>query len=198
MTSSITAQDVLEFWFSGELLGEEQMGRWWKKDESVDKDIRDRFIGLVDDVYNSLADEWAVTAEGRLAAIICLDQFPRNMYRNDPRSFHYDERATVLCREGLALKQYKILPALQQAFFVMPLMHSEQLPDQDECVRQFERLVKESSGAVQDYLSGSLDFAIKHRDIIARFQRFPHRNSILGRSSSAEEREFLTQPGSSF
>ncbi|MGI9274087.1 MAG: DUF924 family protein [Endozoicomonas sp.] len=198
MTSPITFQNVLDFWFSGEPLGEEQMNRWWKKNVSVDKDIRDRFAGLVDDVHRGLADEWAVTAEGRLAAITCLDQFPRNMYREDPRSFHYDERATALCREGLALEQHRSLPPLQQAFFVMPLMHSEQMPDQDECVRQFERLVGESTGAVQGYLSGSLDFAIKHRDIIARFQRFPHRNSILGRSSTAEELEFLTQPGSSF
>ena len=198
MASPIIARDVLEFWFSGEPLGEEQMRRWWKKNDSVDNEIRERFAGLVNDVHHSLADEWAVTAEGRLAAIICLDQFPRNMYRGDPRSFHYDERALALCREGLALEQYRVLQPLHQAFFVMPLMHSEQLPDQDECVCQFERLVGESSGAVQGYLSGSLDFAIKHRDIIVRFQRFPHRNAILGRTSSAEEQMFLTQPGSSF
>ena len=198
MTHSMTSNDVLNFWFAGEPLGELQMNRWWKKNEAIDQDIRNQFRELVDEVHGGLADEWSKTPEGRLAAIICLDQFSRNMYRNDAKSFQYDKRALELSREGVVQEQHRKLEPLQQAFFIMPFMHSEQLQDQEECIRQFERLAAETSGVVMDYLKGSLEFAIKHRDIIARFQRFPHRNEVLGRDSTAEEKVFLTQPESSF
>ena len=194
----MTSQDILEFWFEGEPLGELQMTRWWKKNEATDQHIRDRFKSLVEEVHGGLSDQWSETAEGRLAAIICLDQFPRNMYRNDRRSFAYDSHALKLSREGLTNGQEKTLGPLQQTFFAMPLMHSEQLEDQDECVRQFERLVAEATGTLEGYLSNAHQFAIKHRDIVARFQRFPHRNAILERDSSDEEVHFLSQPGSSF
>lgn len=192
------SQTVLDFWFSGNPLGDEQMARWWHKNEVVDRTIRDQFAQVVDDVYQWLGDQWSSSAEGRLAAIICLDQFPRNMYREQPESFQYDAKVLRLCKQGLQLQHHQSLSVLEQAFFVMPLMHSESMVDQIECVAQFSRLVAEADESFKGYLSGSKRFAEKHRDIIARFGRYPHRNTILGRESTAKEKMFLTQSESSF
>lgn len=191
-------QNVLDFWFAGESLGREQITRWWKKSDEVDADIRRRFASLVDDVYQHLGDKWSETPEGRLSAIICLDQFPRNMFRNTPGSFKYDGKALALCKKGLQLGHNQQLPPLWQTFFLMPLMHSESLEDQDLCMAEFSKLAASAEDVVKDYIAGSLTFAEKHREIIRRFKRYPHRNAILQRASSAEEEAFLLEPGSSF
>lgn len=193
-----SSQQVLDFWFEGEPLGDVQMSRWWKKSESQDQRIRNQFAGLPDKVESGGCDEWLESAEGRLAAIIVLDQFPRNMFRGDPGSFKYDRTALAISKEGVELGQLDRLTELQQTFFVMPFMHSESLEDQDQCVRLFESILGGAGDSYQQYLAGSLDFAVKHRDIIARFGRFPHRNSLLERESTDEELSFLQQPGSSF
>ncbi|OED43575.1 hypothetical protein ACH42_09695 [Endozoicomonas sp. (ex Bugula neritina AB1)] len=192
------SQTVLDFWFAGSPLGDEQMARWWQKNDDVDQTIRDRFAQVVDDVHQWLGDQWSSSAEGCLAAIICLDQFPRNMYREQPESFQYDAAALRLCKQGLKLQYHQSLSVLEQSFFVMPLMHSESMTDQQESVVQFSRLVNEADESFKGYLAGSKKFAEQHRDIIARFGRYPHRNSILGRESTEGEKMFLTQPGSSF
>ena len=191
-------KQVLDFWFAGEPLGKEQMARWWQKNEKVDADIRARFSQLVDDIYHCMGDKWSETPEGRLAAIICLDQLPRNMYRNQPESFKYDDKALTLCKEGLDLQQHKSLPALWQSFFLMPLMHSENMDDQRCCLREFTALAAEADGQVKAYIENSMQFAQKHLDIIEQFGRYPHRNTILGRTSTEAEQSFLMQAGSSF
>ncbi|WOG29948.1 DUF924 family protein [Endozoicomonas sp. 8E] len=191
-------QEVLGFWFEGEPLGNLQMSRWWKKSEAQDQQIRNQFADLPEAIESGECDEWLESAEGRLAAIIVLDQFPRNMFRGDPRSFQYDHTALTISRAGVELGQLDQLTELQQAFFVMPFMHSESLEDQERCVRLFESILGGAGDGYQQYLAGSLDFAVKHRDIVARFGRFPHRNSLLGRESTDEELSFLQQPGSSF
>ena len=167
------SQDVLDFWFEGELLGEAQVSRWWKKNDAVDQDIKVRFSTLVQQVYEHLGDTWSNTPEGRLASIICLDQFPRNIYRNRPEAFSYDHEALRLCHNGIQINAYQELSLIQQSFFVMPLMHSESLSDQNTCVAHFSRLVDQAEGDLARYLSGSLDFAKQHRDIIERFNRYP-------------------------
>ncbi|AMO56805.1 hypothetical protein GZ77_02440 [Endozoicomonas montiporae] len=194
----MSSQQVLDFWFAGETLGKAQIKRWWHKDPAADAEITSRFSELVTDVHQQLGDKWSEQAEGRLAAIICLDQFPRNMYRGDPRSFYYDQKALELCQQGINEGAYSDLPPLWQTFFFMPLMHSEKLSDQNDCVEWFARLVEQTDGALKEYLSGSLDFARKHQGIVQRFGRYPHRNEILGRESTPEELTFLSQPGSSF
>ena len=189
---------VLDFWFQGESLGKEQLSRWWKKDEQVDEWIKVHFAHLIDEVAGVLYESWAQTPEGRLAAIICLDQFPRNCYRGSGRSFQYDGKAIGLVNEGLALGHDQALTPLQRSFFIMPLMHDEGLSSQNRCIALFEALVAETQGAIKQYLSGSLDYARKHAVIIERFGRYPHRNKLLNRESTEEEIVFLQQPDSSF
>ena len=125
--------------------------------------------------------------EGTACGIIVLNQFSRNIYRGLPESFIADPQALTLAQEAVA-RDHDELDPLEKAFLYMPFMHSESLLIQDQSVRLFENLGNENN----------LDYAIKHREVIQRFGRFPHRNSILGRPSSVEETEFLTQPGSSF
>lgn len=194
----MNSQQVLDFWFGGEALGKAQLKRWWHKDSEVDAEITSRFLELVNEVHQGLGDKWSETDEGRLAAIICLDQFPRNMFRSQPRAFQYDQKALELCKQGVEGDAFRELPLLWQSFFFMPLMHSESLADQNDCVKQFARLADQADGSLKEYLSGSLDFARQHRDIVQKFGRYPHRNAILGRESSEEELAFLQQPGSSF
>ena len=131
--------------------------------------------------------EWRKNPKGRLAEIIVLDQFSRNIYRGLPESFIADPQALTLAQEAV-VGDHDELDHLEKAFLYMPFMHSESLLIQDQSVRLFENLGNQNN----------LDYAIKHREVIQRFGRFPHRNSILGRPSSVEETEFLKQPGSSF
>ncbi|MRI34989.1 DUF924 domain-containing protein [Endozoicomonas sp. OPT23] len=191
-------QDVLDFWFEGEPLGELQMSRWWKKDLEQDELIADKFGYLVERIYSGECDKWLQTAEGRLAAIICLDQFPRNIFRGSGQSFAYDEKALELSLAGVAAGHLEQLDNLRQPFFIMPMMHSEKSSVQEQCVELFEKLVADSDSIFQKSLKNNLDFAIRHRDIVLRYGRFPHRNELLQRRSSPEELAFLSRPGSSF
>ena len=131
---------------------------------------------------------WRNTAKGRLAEIIVLDQFSRNIFRGKPESFQADPLALILSQEAMFQSDHHHLETFQKVFLLMPLMHSESLLIQDESVRLFEEFGKEDN----------LKYAIKHREVIKRFGRFPHRNDILSRPSTAEEIEFLKQPGTSF
>jgi uncharacterized protein (DUF924 family) len=131
--------------------------------------------------------------------VIVLDQFSRNLHRGDEKSFACDARALAVAREGVALGQDLTLALDERGFLYMPFMHSEALADQDRCVELFTRLRDEQTDdESKKYVGNSLDFAERHRAIVQRFGRFPHRNAVLGRSSTAEEAEFLKQPGSSF
>lgn len=160
---------------------------WWIKDENLDQLIKNRYEEIYFQAKNAELFPWRETARGRLAEIIILDQFPRNMYRNNKKSFHTDTLALILTQEAIASNALAQLNEFQKSFLLMPLMHSESLKIQNESIR----LVKQEE-------LGNLDFAIKHKDIIERFGRFPHRNEILGRSSTQEELLFLKGPNSSF
>ena len=190
--------EVLNFWFSGELLGKEQMNRWWQKDKQVDEWIKKRFETLVDNIYQGLYKNWSQTPKGCLAAIICLDQFPRNMYRGDLKAFEYDALALSLVQKGLELEYELALNDLERTFFILPLMHHENTESQVLCLQLYEQLAQNAEDEVKSYLSRTVIFAKKHLEIIERFGRFPHRNKVLGRECTEEEIEFLTRPGSSF
>ena len=174
---------VLQFWFE-----EIDKDNWFKKDETFDVEIRSRFTQIHHAARQGELHTWRESIEGRLAEIIVLDQFSRNMFRNDPRSFAYDSMALVLAQEAVATGLAQVLPVQQRAFLYMPYMHSESLLIHDEAVKLFS----------EPGLEHNLDFEIRHRDIIARFGRYPHRNALLGRASTAEELAFLQEPGSSF
>ena len=191
-------RDVLNYWFAGEPLGKEQINRWWKKDPAVDEWIKKQFGGLVDEVFEGEYRRWCKTPEGYLAAIISLDQFPRNMYRGSPKSYQYDSLALQLVQEGLPGAYLQLSSDLYKAFYLLPLMHDEDIDSQLLCVQQYKMLASEARDDYKKYFQGAVSFAKRHLEIIEQFGRFPHRNDILGRISTVEEKEFLTQPGSSF
>lgn len=172
------AADILNFWSGA---GPE---KWYAKDAAFDAEIRDRFAATHEAAKEGRLDGWAETPEGALALTIVLDQFPRNMLRDDPRAFAADAKAREVVHAAMAKGfDRRIAPPLQQ-FFYLPLMHSEDLADQDRCVELF------AHGPEQ-----SRHYAEIHRDIIARFGRFPHRNAALGRTTTPDEQAFLDAGG---
>ncbi len=178
-----TAQDVLDFWFAPE-----QAPLWFVKSDDFDTKIRERFAELHTRAAQGELWKWRATAQGRLAEIIVLDQFSRNLFRDQPAAFAQDTMAVVLVQEAVALRLDQELDTTQRKFLYMPFMHSESKVIHEEAYRLFEQL--------GDALT--LDFEIKHKVIIDRFGRYPHRNAVLGRTSSAEEIAFLQEPNSSF
>lgn len=187
-----TPDEVLEFWFPADQARASKL--WWGKDPQLDAEIRERFGPTLRAARAGELDHWAELARGRLALIVVLDQLSRNIHRNDPEAFAADARARALTEEGLARGHDRELQAIERLFFYLPLEHSESLDDQERCIALMQALADEFG---EQYV-GYVDYAVRHRDIIARFGRFPHRNAVLGRPSTAEELEFLTQPGSSF
>lgn len=193
---------VLNFWFGLDAddakTAQSQARLWWSKSDDLDAAIRDGFANLTEQAMQKELTGWENTAEGRLALIILCDQFPRNMYRNTPESFAYDTQARAYCEAGLLAQADRQLRPIQRVFFYLPLEHSESLADQDRAVILFDALRQEVPEAQRETFEGFYQFAIKHRVVIQRFGRFPHRNAILGRASTSEEVKFLSEPGSSF
>jgi len=193
---------ILRFWFGTEtddaVVAEQRGQLWWKKSPETDAEIRNRFAGVLDEAVNGRCEQWLEDARGRLAVIILADQFSRNMYRDTPRAFASDNLALSWCKEGLAAGADRDLRPIERVFFYLPLEHSESLDDQDRSVALFAELADSVPDAQGKLFDGYLDYAARHREIVQRFGRFPHRNAILGRVSTAEELAFLKQPGSSF
>ncbi len=171
-----TPHDILAFWFAPGM-----NKRWFRSTTALDNDIRERFEATWRAGADGSLCDWEDSAEGALALVIVLDQFPLNMYRGTAQSFATEAEAIRVSRNALRHGLDRHLPGEQKAFLYMPLMHSEELADQDECVRRFA-----AAG-----LSDNLRFARHHRELIRRFGRFPHRNAILGRDSTPEELEYL-------
>ena len=189
MTIPADAQAVLDFWFgSGGIRSE-----WFRKDTAFDARIAERFGGLIERAVAGELRDWQPDADAALARIVLLDQFTRNVHRNSPRAFAGDALALAAAREMVASGQDRELSPVRRAFVYMPFEHAEDLSAQDEGVRLFAALE-----ASMDKPSDLLDYAQRHRAIIERFGRFPHRNAVLGRESTPEESDFLRQPGSSF
>jgi len=176
-------EEVLTFWF--EQNGPEQ---WWTRDAEFDEAIRSRFGALHDRAVQGELYGWRDTPEGRLAEIIVLDQFSRNLYRDDPRAFAADGMALVLAQEAVRIGADQAVPPAQRQFFYMPYEHSESARIHEAAIPLFENLDDPEL----------LDFELRHKAIIDRFGRYPHRNRVLGRPSTEEEIAFLREPGSSF
>ena len=175
--------EILTFWFD-----EAGESRWWKKDAAFDSLIRSRFAGVHRAATRGECYPWRRSAAGRLAEVIVLDQFSRNLYRDRPEAFAWDCAALALAQEAVAAGADGDLTPRERNFFYMPFMHSE-----SAVIHAVAETLFRNNG-----LGGSLDMEIRHRRIIERFGRYPHRNAILGRQSTPEELEFLNQPGSSF
>jgi len=179
----MSAQTVLDFWFN-ELTPQQ----WFKVDPDLDALIRTRFLETHQQAQQGELYPWRASAEGRLAEIIVLDQFSRNIHRGSAQAFASDVLALVLAQEAVASGADQELPVQQRGFLYMPYMHSESASIHAASIPLFQ-----TPG-----MEGTLDFELRHKAIIDRFGRYPHRNAILGRTSTAEEQEFLQQPGSSF
>lgn len=179
----MTEKDILAFWFV-----EISPKQWWVKDTAFDEMVLQRFHEIHHKAIHCELASWRTTAQGRLAEIIILDQFSRNMFRDDPRSFAADPLALGLAQEAIALGMDEPLSKTERSFLYMPFMHSESLLIHETALGLFEK-----NGEALN-----LEFEIKHKQIIERFGRYPHRNATLNRESTEEEKVFLTQPGSSF
>lgn len=195
---------ILDFWFGemkeGEPPSSEKQKMWWAKDDSIDKYIEDNFGVCVEKASEGNLDSWLETPRGNLALIILLDQFSRNIYRDTPGAFENDSQALKVADSGITVGMDKELHPVMRIFFYIPFMHSEDLEMQKRSVELYSLLEEEcrNNESVRKVVSNSLDFAHRHKEIIERFGRFPHRNDILGRESTPEEIEFLKKPGSSF
>lgn len=183
MTDKGDWQAVLQFWFE-----DIEPRQWWAAETAFDQTIRARFLPTLQRAAHGELSTWRDTPKGRLAEIIVLDQFPRNIHRDTPLAFAQDGMALVLAQEAIAADAHSALSARERVFLYLPFMHSESRAIH---VRA-EQLFRENG------LEDNYRFELRHKAIIDRFGRYPHRNEILGRESSAEEIEFLKQKGSSF
>jgi uncharacterized protein (DUF924 family) len=193
---------VLSFWLGDldehGLASTEQSARWWKKDAAFDQLIREQFEAEHAAIVAGERQAWLRSARGRLAYVVVLDQFSRNMYRDTPGMFAADEQALRAALGGIERGFDRSLPVAGRVFMYLPLMHSEDVEVQQLCVEQFTALRDELTGRAREHVEKNLEFAVQHRDIVSLFGRFPHRNAIVGRESTPQELEFLKQPGSSF
>ncbi len=176
-------QQVISFWFE-----EIEAALWWKKDEDFDALLIERFADIHTRACRCELFEWRKEPEGRLAEVIILDQFSRNMFRDSALAFATDAMSLTLSQEAIACGADQALTPVQRSFLYMPFMHSESLKIHEIAVELFRN----------NGIQSNLDFEFSHKKIIEQFGRYPHRNKVLGRESTVEEIEFLTRPGSSF
>jgi len=176
-------QDILDFWFSPET-----QPNWFAKSDQFDQSLREKFGNILEQASKAELWSWRKNADGRLAEILVLDQFSRNIFRDTPRAFTQDSLALTLAQEAISQDLDKQLSPEQRSFLYMPFMHSESKLIHEFALKLFQRLGNPEN----------LEYEIKHKIIIDRFGRYPHRNQILGRESTEEELSFLTQPDSSF
>jgi uncharacterized protein (DUF924 family) len=195
-------ETVLEFWFGSNsdaaAVAAEKSKLWWSKDSLLDLECKTRFEHLVHAAGAGRLSDWISTARGRLAVILLTDQFPRNIYRGTARAFAFDSVAQTSCFDGLAAGADRSLRLIERVFFYLPLEHSESREHQERSVALFSDLVAAAPPVQRTIFEDYHKYAVLHRDIIERFGRFPHRNSVLGRASTAQEVAFLSTPGSSF
>ena len=195
-------QPLLDWWFGSSGSASEvaaQKGRlWFGKRDSQDLEARERFGDWVEQALAGGLTDWAQRPEGWLALVLLLDQLPRMIFRDTPKAFSGDLRAQALVAQGLAAGFDRQLKPIQRVFIYLVLEHCENLAVQNEAVSRFIDLVREQPEAERAVFEDNLDYAERHQKIIARFGRFPHRNAVLGRESTAEEIEFLNRPGSRF
>ncbi len=195
-------QNVLEFWFCNRELDSPQldsrMDRWFGADDELDEKIRQEFGELIDQATAGQLDHWTQTPRGRLALIIILDQFRRNVYRGSAEAYAQDKLALKIAIEGTMASDHKQLDSVEQMFFFMPMQHSESLKIQEKSVGIFNALAETVPGTLHETFLAAAQFAELHRDIVAEFGRFPHRNAVLGRPNSSTEAAYLSSDNPSF
>jgi uncharacterized protein (DUF924 family) len=199
--------DILGFWFEGVDdstpidKGKRPFNKWFRADKALDREIRERFESDLNNALTGRYQDWEKSPQGSLALILLYDQFTRNMYRDTPKMYMADARAGKLALGLTSGQKEHTLYFVERVFVYMPLMHAEDIQSQRLSVQYFRELAegsKDKNPGNTHYYNYSLDYANRHRAIIERFGRFPHRNKILGRASTPEEIEFLKKPGSGF
>ncbi len=196
MSEAVTQSEaILTFWFGAiqdeRSCFEERSKLWFAQNPAFDQEIVHRFQPDYELAAQGQLTHWTQTARGGLALVLVLDQFPRNMFRNDPRAFATDQQAQQVAERVIAAGFDRQLRSVERYFVYVPFMHSEKREHQQRSVTLFQQLAEQ-----REYFDTS--YAVRHKDVIDRFGRFPHRNNVLGRASTSEELEFLKQPGSSF
>ena len=208
MGSTMTDDDqsrietILSFWFKEQALSAPQIDRrmdiWFGEDPAFDHEVEKEFSGDVESASDGKLDHWAAEPHGRLALIILIDQFRRNIHRGTAKAFSHDRVALKLCVEGAMEKKDKGLTPVQRVFFYMPLQHAESRKVQAKSVALYNRLAESVSPTYQETFLTVAQFAELHKDIIDQFGRFPHRNILLGRENTAEEDEYLAADSPDF
>lgn len=191
--------DVLTFWFGDGSLDEPVepaiAKRWFRGGEAFDAEIQAQFGSTVERARAGELDAWAASPDGRLGLIIVLDQFSRNLFRNSPLAWSADDKARQLTVMGIDAGDDQRLPWATRPFFYMPLMHTEALDVQERSVEMFQQLVQHCPPEFRETFQNNLKYAVAHRDAIAEFGRFPHRNHVLERTSTVEEKAYLEGGG---
>ncbi|ATE62115.1 DUF924 family protein [Thauera sinica] len=197
-----TPDTIHAFWFGPDADDAQVIARqsplWWHKRAAADAEIGRRFSPVVQQAAIGRLDDWLASLRGRLALVLVADQFPRNIWRGSAPAFAFDTLARRWARDAIRLGIDRDARAVERVFLYLPLEHSEDLADQRESVRLFDRLCAEVPAAQRTLFDGYLDYARRHLEVIERFGRFPHRNAALGRETTPAEADFLRQPGSSF
>ncbi len=194
--------ELLEFWFGEEtddvVVAEAKAGLWWGHRPETDEEIRKRFGTTATAAAVGILDHWAGSPRGRLALVLLLDQMPRVIHRGRPEAFAVDADALRIAEQGLASGADRLLRPVERVFVYLPFEHSEALEDQERSLELFRELAGSVPEPHRKTFDSYLDYAVRHHEIIERFGRFPHRNQILGRESTAEEKAYLAEPGSGF
>jgi uncharacterized protein (DUF924 family) len=199
MKENSAFQEVLLFWFGDDSSDQlKNKALWFKKDNDFDTLIRERFEPLLNDAVTGDLQAWREDARSCLAFVVLLDQFSRNMYRDTPKAFSQDALALEASKDAVAKRLDKALSTIERSMFYMPFMHSEKLDDQRRGIELFEQLKEDAEEDLKPSIQMNIDYMKRHAEIIETFGRFPHRNAILNRESTAEEKTFLKTPNSSF
>jgi uncharacterized protein (DUF924 family) len=194
--------ELLQFWFGDDpddaAVAAAKAELWWGHRQETDEALQAKFGAATSAAAADLLDHWAGSPRGRLALILLLDQLPRAIHRGSPEAFAQDSKARKVAEQGLESGADRLLRPIERLFVYLPFEHSEDLADQDRSVQLYQDLAESVPEGHRETFAGFVDYAVKHNEIIARFGRFPHRNVILGRESTPEEKAFLEQPSSSF
>ena len=194
--------EILAFWFGDDpddsATAAAKAELWWGHSPATDEVLQERFGAAASAAAAGVLDHWTGSPRGRLALILLVDQLPRAIHRDTPEAFAQDDTARKTAAQGLESGADRLLRPIERLFFYLPFEHSEDLEDQDRSVELFRELALSVPEEQRPTFAAFVDYAKRHREVIARFGRFPHRNRILGRESTAEEIAFLEEPGSSF
>jgi uncharacterized protein (DUF924 family) len=193
------AEELLAFWFgpldADGLAGEAAVARWFEGGPAFDEELRRRFGALHAEARAGLLDGWAETTRGRLALVLLLDQLSRNLHRGSAEAYAGDAHALALAREALERGEDRALALCERVFLLLPFEHAEDLAAQETSVAGFRALAEQAPPRARELFASFLDYAVRHRDVIARFGRFPHRNAALGRATTDAERAHLAEEG---